>query len=194
MSALDGSLLWRQIEYGTLFIDIILQKLYKGNRASMILIGHSMGGVVALGCIAHEQYVKGSVSMILTLNTPHLRLPIMIDPSLVSFYHHVNSFWFNAHYQMSKAPNSSYDLVKEITVLSIAGGFKDKLVHATLSNIQDVIIPSSHCISVVTTSIPFVRLHADHQVPHLSSQKVFKLTYTRTLFGATNWSELLYKV
>ena len=38
---------------------------------SVILIGHSMGGMVARAVVTRPDYVPGSVRTIITLNTPH---------------------------------------------------------------------------------------------------------------------------
>jgi hypothetical protein len=48
-------------------------------------------------------------------------------------------------------------------VLSIAGSFRDSLVRSDLASLE-TLVPVSHGLSLLTTSIPGVRLEADHQV------------------------------
>ena len=38
----------------------------------LILIGHSMGGVIARAVVAHPQFKVNSTSTIITLNSPHV--------------------------------------------------------------------------------------------------------------------------
>jgi len=60
-------------------------------------------------------------------------------------------------------------------VVSIAGSFKDTLVRSDLASLE-TIVPKSHSLSLLTTSVPDVRLQSDHLVG-LTSLLPFKTDY-----------------
>jgi hypothetical protein len=120
-------------------------------------------------------------------------MPLLLHRSVADLYHKVNGFWrqqFNLthHFRL----NSSWDTfpptpsafppasvaqqrrtesrltislsgMADVTVLSIAGSFRDSLVRSDLASLE-TLVPISHGLSLLTTSVPGVRLEADHQV------------------------------
>jgi hypothetical protein len=116
-------------------------------------------------------------------------MPLLLHRSVADLYHKVNGFWrqqFNlTHFRL----NSSWDTfprtpstfppaslaqgcvttdnflsgMADVTVLSIAGSFRDTLVRSDLASLE-TLVPISHGLSLLTTSVPGVRLEADHQV------------------------------
>jgi len=73
LSAFDGDLLWGQAEFVNDCIREILAHIKRGEgrASSVILIGHSMGGLVARATFLLPNYVPLSVDTIVTLNSPH---------------------------------------------------------------------------------------------------------------------------
>jgi glycosylphosphatidylinositol deacylase len=71
-SALNGGLLMRQARYANTCIQHILS-LYPANAKppKVILVGHSMGGLVARAVYLQPNYIPNSVDTILTINSPH---------------------------------------------------------------------------------------------------------------------------
>jgi hypothetical protein len=125
----------------------------KMRPTSVILLGHSMGGVVARSIFAAPNYAHGTVRTILTLNSPHISAPLLFHRGVYSFYSRVNDMWrlhCDDHYEL-----------QQTAVVSIAGGLRDTQVHASLSNL-DSIIPCKNHISAISTSIPDVWISMDH--------------------------------
>ena len=71
-SALSGKLLRSQAEFAAVCIGLILEMYREQGRSieSVVLVGHSMGGVVARSVFIAEGFVPGSVKSILTLASP----------------------------------------------------------------------------------------------------------------------------
>ena len=63
------------------------------DRPRFVLVGHSMGGLVARVAIASSNYRDRSVATLLTMAAPHVRAPISFDGDLVGVYDRVNAFW-----------------------------------------------------------------------------------------------------
>ena len=159
LSAFNGGLLRDQSTFVADCINAIL-KLYersisdpKSRPTSVILLGHSMGGVVARSVFAATTYKPGTVRTILTLNSPHTSAPLLFHRGVHTFYSRVNDMW-RTHC------DDQYEL-QQTALVSIAGGLRDTQVHASLSNL-DSIIPCKNHISAITTSIPDVWISMDH--------------------------------
>lgn len=112
-----------------------------------------MGGVVARSVFASPNYKTGTVRTILTVNSPHLTAPLLFHRGVQSFYTMVNSMW-------RQHCDDNYEL-QQTAIVSIAGGFRDTQVHASLSNL-DGIIPCKNHITAIGTSIPDVWISLDH--------------------------------
>lgn len=63
------------------------------NPQSVILWGHSMGGVVARSVFAAPNFVQKSVRFIFTLSTPHEIAPILVSSSVHGFYSQMHQLW-----------------------------------------------------------------------------------------------------
>ncbi|KAG9307753.1 hypothetical protein G9A89_023318 [Geosiphon pyriformis] len=170
-SAFHGHSLLEQAEYLNDAIRYILS-LYPALRknqyshpsqthpdpASIIIIGHSMGGIVARTLFTMTNYQPGSINTILTLATPHLLPPAPFDWQISKIYTDINVFWRDGYSTDVVSPNS----LSDVTLISIAGGTLDTIVCSDSANINSL-VPASHGFTVFTTSIPHVWTSMDHQ-------------------------------
>ncbi|CAG8664211.1 24755_t:CDS:10, partial [Dentiscutata erythropus] len=171
-SALHGHSLLEQAEYLNDAIRYILS-LYpavrKGQQTdpsiqphpdptAVIIIGHSMGGVVARTLFTMPNYQPESINTILTMATPHILPPAPFDWQISKIYTDINDFWRNGYSQSAASQNSLAD----VTLISIAGGNLHTVVCSDSANINSL-VPASHGFTVFTTSIPNVWTAMDHQ-------------------------------
>ncbi|KAI8370077.1 PGAP1-like protein-domain-containing protein [Choanephora cucurbitarum] len=153
LSALDGQTLLDQAEYTNKAIKLILS-LYNSHSkppTSVLIIGHSMGGIVARTSFMLPSYTPFSVSTIITLATPHISAPLLLDSRIYNVYKKMVQFWIDRQ----------STLLKHVTLISIAGGSLDNIVNSDTTNIEDF-IPKTHGLTTYTTSIPGVWTSTDH--------------------------------
>ena len=105
LSAFHGSTLESQIAYTSSAISYILS-LYPSNT-KIILMGHSMGGIVATSLLP-----SGNISAIITMSTPHTLPPARFDSRIDSLYDRLQI-------TLHQDPTP---------ILSICGGVTDKLI------------------------------------------------------------------
>eukprot|EP00752_Nemacystus_decipiens_P014209 g12638.t1 len=93
-TAMHGSLVWRQAEFLNHAVEAILD-LYSDVPAveSVMVVGHSLGGLVARTAFTLPSYQAGSITDILTLGTPHERAPWGMDYSYLRLYQCTDSLW-----------------------------------------------------------------------------------------------------
>ncbi|KAL6941900.1 hypothetical protein ACO0QE_003061 [Hanseniaspora vineae] len=129
--------------------------------SSVILLGHSMGGVVARVMPTLANYVPESVNTIITLSSPHSLSPVTFDGDILKIYDVMNKFWFQ-QYQS----NSFYK--SNVSVISITGGILDDVLPADYTNIEPIISNSQNSpnyengFTVYTSTIPGVWTSIDH--------------------------------
>lgn len=100
---------------------------------SVILIGHSMGGLVSRAMVTLPNYVPGVVSHIFTLATPHMTAPATLEWSLDSIYAESNYYWRHHYSDAEAGLNESWrTLLDNVTILSVAGGNRDLMVNGDL--------------------------------------------------------------
>ncbi|CCG81487.1 GPI inositol-deacylase [Taphrina deformans PYCC 5710] len=166
-SAFHGQTMLDQAEYLNSAITYILS-LYTDARkspsfrslpdpTSVIIIGHSMGGLVARLTQIMPNYLPKSINTILTMSTPHAIPPAPFDPRIQQIYEDVNQFW---HRSFSKPPESNP--LKDVSLVSIAGGGLDTIVASDYSSVR-MFAPVSNAFTVFTSTIPDVWISADHQ-------------------------------
>jgi hypothetical protein len=161
-SAIAGDLVYDQAEY---LNDAIKQILtfyqdiaqYQGRPipASVIVIGHSMGGIVARIMQHLPNYIPGSINTIFTLATPHSMAPIVLDSSTDMIYRR----------HLSQPLNDTM-------VISVAGGTQDITV-----NTDAAILPPSMAtgLTVFATAVPGVWTGCDHMAIMWCNQLVKKV-------------------
>lgn len=149
LAALYGAVLERQTEFVSIAVKHILG-LYEGQKGkpeSVILVGHSMGGMVARAVYTTKQVTAAMAPLIITQATPHTRPVLVLDPHIQKFYDKVNTFWMMER---------EFDL-KEVVLLTVGGGR------------NDIQVPTSHTntpladLATTTANIPSCWLTADHQ-------------------------------
>ncbi|KAI7899802.1 PGAP1-like protein-domain-containing protein [Cokeromyces recurvatus] len=168
LSALSGQTLLDQAEYMNSVVERILS-LYDTHTSSVIIIGHSMGGLIARTMFMLPNYVPNSVRTILTLATPHLSAPLLLDATIYKVYKDLTRYWrSDDHYKAS---------LRDVIVISIAGGSLDNIIHSDGVNTASI-IPTKHGFTTYTTSIPGVWTGVDHMAILWCNQLVRLLATT----------------
>lgn len=162
-SALHGRTLLDQAEYLNDAIAYILD-MYKSNERegqqvpeSVIVLGHSMGGIVSRVAVTLENYRPQSVNTIITLASPHLVPAATFDADITKVYHLVNDYWRAAFAEGDSDSNP----LRDVTILSIAGGKSDTMVPSDYVSL-DSLVPATNGLSTFTNSIARVWTGIDH--------------------------------
>jgi glycosylphosphatidylinositol deacylase len=143
--------------------------------SSVIVIGHSMGGVVARTMLIMSNYAPNSINTILTMSAPHIRPPVSFDRQIVQIYQSINTYWREAYSQKWASNNPLYHVI----LVSIAGGGLDTVVPSDYATV-DSLVPPTHGFTTFTTSIPFVWTSMDHQAILWCDQ--FRKVFTHALY------------
>ncbi|KAF9429057.1 GPI inositol deacylase [Entomortierella beljakovae] len=158
-SAFHGQLLLDQSRYVNEVIAYILS-LYDGSTSdnprpeSVLIVGHSMGGIVARTLFTMDNFVHGSVNTILTIATPHMIPPLALDNTITNIYSTIERYWTEGYI----GPDA---ILSNVSLVSIMGGTQDITVNSDSGNIH-YFVPQSHGFSVFTTSIPHAWVGSDH--------------------------------
>lgn len=149
--ALYGGSLQKQTHFLHESIKAIL-RLYKHLKSppqSVVLVGHSMGGVVARALFTLPKFNTNLVRLIITQASPHMAPVLGLDPFLLDFYRTVRQKWLSS------------EKLKDVTVLSVGGGYRDFQVRSGLTS-----LPCSsddpNKISLVVTAVPRTWVSTDH--------------------------------
>uniref|UniRef100_A0A2C9LNI1 GPI inositol-deacylase n=1 Tax=Biomphalaria glabrata TaxID=6526 RepID=A0A2C9LNI1_BIOGL len=151
LSGLYGGVLLKQTE----FVNICLKKilsLYKLTQpTSVILVGHSMGGLIARALFTLPGFDHSLVNTIITQATPHQRPVAAIDADLHHFYKTVNTYW------RDHAATS----LRHVTVVSTGGAYRDIQVRYGLTVLDGIVAPD-RAVSVSTSAVPKAWVSTDH--------------------------------
>ncbi|XP_056019251.1 GPI inositol-deacylase-like [Ostrea edulis] len=153
LTALFGGVLQDQTEFVHTCIKKIL-RLYKNaeNKPStVILVGHSMGGMIARALFTLPDFDQRLVNTIITQATPHQIPVVTVDSYMGSFYRNVNHYW-----REYGTTNLSH-----VTVVSTGGGHRDYQVRNSLTSLKGI-IDSARGISSSTISMPKAWVSTDH--------------------------------
>jgi pimeloyl-ACP methyl ester carboxylesterase len=167
LTAFHGQTLLDQAEYLNDAVAYILSLYHNPARSkrdsslpdpsSVILVGHSMGGIAARTMLTMPNYQASSVNTIITLSAPHARSPVSFDSQLVNTYAHINDYWRKAHSTRWGSDNPLW----HVTLISIAGGGLDTIVPSDYASL-DSLVPETHGFTVFTSTIPEVWTGMDH--------------------------------
>lgn len=167
ITAFHGQTLLDQAEYLNDAITYILSLYHTPGHfardstlpdpTSIIIVGHSMGGVVARTMLTMPNYQANSINTIITLAAPHARPPVSFDGDIVRTYKGVNDYWRHAYSQKWAVDNPLW----HVTLISIAGGGLDTIVSSDYASIESL-VPETHGFTVFTSSMPNVWTGMDH--------------------------------
>lgn len=185
ITAFHGQTLLDQAEYLNEVVRYILSLYSDPNRVardehlpdptSVIILGHSMGGVVARAMLIQPNYQSNSINTIITMSAPHSRPPVSFDGQIVQIYDDINDYWRRAYSQQWANNNPLW----HVTLVSIAGGGLDTVVPSDYASLESV-VPPTHGFTVFTTGIPTVWTSMDHQAILWCDQ--FRKVISRTLY------------
>ncbi|KAI2469942.1 PGAP1-domain-containing protein [Annulohypoxylon bovei var. microspora] len=147
--------------------------------SSVIILGHSMGGIVARTMFIMPNYQADSVNTIITMSAPHARPPVTFDPQIVSIYNDINNYWRRAYSKKSSAENS----LNQVTLVSIAGGGLDTVVPSDYAGLESI-VPETHGFTAFTSTIPHVWTSMDHQAITWCDQ--FRKVIVRALYDVVD--------
>ncbi|CAL4124116.1 unnamed protein product, partial [Meganyctiphanes norvegica] len=151
LGAFYGPSLEQQTEFVIASIQRILN-IYSTSRVrnkpkSIVLVGHSMGGLVARAVFLNKNITSAIVPLIITQASPHTRPPIVMDSSISLFYDKVNDYW---------TMEREFDL-KDPVLVSVGAGDNDFQVSMAHTHTELADVSSS------TNNVPRCWLTTDHQ-------------------------------
>ena len=125
--------------------------------SSVILVAHSMGGIVARLAIIDSAMQSDRVKTIITLSTPHSVPPVSIDRGMERIYSTINGYW-REQYARPVGENA----LAEMLLVSIAGGTADIMIPSDYTAV-DSFAPPTHGFTTFTMSLPSLLSAVDHQ-------------------------------
>ncbi len=146
---------------------------------SVMIIGHSMGGIVARTMLIMPNYQSNSINTIITMSAPHARPPVSFDGEIVQIYQDINDYWRRAYSQQWANNNPLW----HVTLVSIAGGGLDTVVPSDYSSVESL-VPDTHGFTVFTSTVPTVWTSTDHQAILWCDQ--FRKVIARALYDVVD--------
>lgn len=165
-TAFHGRTMLDQAEYLNEAIKFILS-LYQNSETppeSVVILGHSMGGVVSRVMVSLPNYIPGSINTMLTLASPHAAAPLTFDGDILKIYSAVDRFWFDGYHESSETSSIAKiaeERLTNISLVSITGGLLDSILPADYTTLG-YLVPPSNGFTVYTTGIPGVWTPIDH--------------------------------
>lgn len=167
-TAFHGQAILDQAEYLNEAVAYILSLYHDPRRSerdpdlpdptSVIILGHSMGGIVARTMLVMPNYQSNSINTIITMSAPHARPPVSFDAQIVDIYETINGYWRQAYSQQWANNNPLW----HVTLISIAGGGLDTMVPSDYTSLESL-VPTTHGFTVYTSTVPTVWTGMDHQ-------------------------------
>lgn len=171
-TAFHGRTILDQAEYANEAVKFILD-LYSTRPTppkSVIVIGHSMGGIVARIMMTLADYLPNSIKDIVTLSSPHSTSPLTFDGDLSTIYSAVDKFWYCGFTNCSITSTTSklnllssmaHDRLHDVALISITGGALDSTLPADYTTLG-YLVPKTNGFTAFTTGIPQVWTPIDH--------------------------------
>ena len=129
---------------------------------SIVLVGHSMGGIVARVVLEQHPELIPRIAAVITLATPHHGLACVLD-----------SMQRAVHAELVASSSDGSSSRHFPPVLSIAGGIADTLIR------QDLVLVDNPdalgIVQAVSSAIPYVWAAADHNCIMWCNQLVLRL-------------------
>ncbi|XP_034242534.1 GPI inositol-deacylase [Thrips palmi] len=148
-SAVYGGALEPQTEFVRQSIYRILE-LYRGSKdkrpTSVVIVAHSMSGVIAKGIFNDISFDPSLVKVILTFATPHSRPVVLFDEYSYHYYRATSKTW-----RLGRENRLGH-----ISLTSVGGSYMDFLVQT------DSIASWDIDVHTVTTTVPTVWRSVDH--------------------------------
>ncbi|KAI7718623.1 GPI inositol-deacylase-like protein [Hortaea werneckii] len=189
LTAFHGQTMLDQAEYLNEAVAYILALYHNPHRSlrepglpdpkSVIILGHSMGGIVARTMLRMPNYQDSTINTIITLSAPHARAPISFDRDMVSTYNDINTFWRDSYSALKPENNPLAD----ITLVSVAGGGLDTMIPSEYSSLTSL-VPDTHGFTVFTSAIPQVWTGMDHLAIMWCDQ--FRKALVRAIFDVAD--------
>jgi glycosylphosphatidylinositol deacylase len=189
ITAFHGQTMLNQAEYVNEAIAYILSLYHDPRRSardphfpdptSVIILGHSMGGIVARTMLVMPNYQSNSINTIVTMSAPHARPPVSFDAEIVRTYKEINDYWRQSYSQKWANNNPLW----QVTLISIAGGSLDTVVPSDYASLESL-VPDTHGFTVFTSSVPTVWASMDHQAILWCDQ--FRKVVVRALYGVVD--------
>lgn len=159
-TAFHGRTLLDQAEYlneAVRFI-LLLYALNKNPPSSVLILAHSMGGIVARVMLTLPSYLPGSINTMVTLASPHAASPLTFDSDILKIYLATDRFW---HHAFADNESLAHSRLHNVLVISITGGVTDSILPADYTTLG-FLVPPSNGLTVYTTGIPGVWTPMDH--------------------------------
>ncbi|KAI5960351.1 BST1 [Candida pseudojiufengensis] len=131
----------------------------------IIIIGHSMGGIVSRIMLTLPNYIENSIESIITLSSPHSASPLTFDDDLNSIYFAIDKFWYQGYNKHQNEKNEfqaiAHKRLKNLSLISITGGALDSTLPADYTSLS-YLVPKSNGFTAFTSGIPLVWTPIDH--------------------------------
>ncbi|KAH7720813.1 GPI inositol-deacylase-like protein [Aphelenchoides avenae] len=144
LSGFSSEYLDLQKDYLSHAIDYIWE-MYETSPQGIVLVGHSMGGIVARSLLVDPKFNASRISLVLTFATPHSEPPYPLDKRIIEL-------WSGLSASLPRAKDGPFSP----QVVSVSGGLKDELIDEAWTAEPSV-------FHVSTTEIDTVWLETDHQ-------------------------------
>ncbi len=188
-TAFHGQAILDQAEYLNEAVAYILSLYHDPRRSdrdldlpdptSVIILGHSMGGIVARTMLVMPNYQSNSINTIITMSAPHARPPVSFDAQIVDIYEKTNAHWRNSYSQKWANNNPLW----HVTLISFAGGGLDTMVPSDYTSLESL-VPETHGFTVYTSTMPNVWTGMDHQAILWCDQ--FRKVLVKALYDAVD--------
>lgn len=125
---------------------------------SVVVLGHSMGGIVGRVMPTLPNYIPGTMNTLITLASPHSAAPLTFDGDILKVYLAVDRFWHDA---FNVGASIAQERLQNVSVVSITGGMLDNILPADYTTLG-YLVPPTNGFTVYTTGIPQVWTPMDH--------------------------------